>query len=107
MQERINYVHDNDPGCLAIACMTLLQAARPAHRAVSAAIECHDHCLHGHMLELAGLRLNCCLCCAAIKRGVKLTSTSRPLQPSDLNRFDYIIGERGVRVLINSCLLLQ
>jgi protein-tyrosine-phosphatase len=36
---------------------------------------------------------------SAINRGVKLTSTSRPLQPVDLNRFDYIIGmdPRNVR----------
>lgn len=29
---------------------------------------------------------------AAIKRGVQLTSRSRPLVAADLNRFDYIIG---------------
>jgi protein-tyrosine-phosphatase len=29
---------------------------------------------------------------AAIKRGVCLTSRSRPLRPDDLQRFDYIIG---------------
>lgn len=28
----------------------------------------------------------------AVKRGVRLTSRSRPLTPADLNRFDYIIG---------------
>ncbi|KAF5833696.1 hypothetical protein DUNSADRAFT_9929 [Dunaliella salina] len=33
--------------------------------------------------------------CAAKRRGVILTSRSRPLQPLDLNRFDYIIGMEG------------
>eukprot|EP00775_Hariotina_reticulata_P004397 gene4397-4650_t len=41
---------------------------------------------------------------AAIKRGVKLTSTSRPLQPADLSRFDYIIGmdPRNVRDILKA-----
>lgn len=41
---------------------------------------------------------------AAVKRGVRLTSTSRPLLPSDLNRFDYIIGmdPRNVRDILKA-----
>lgn len=41
---------------------------------------------------------------AAIKRGVRLTSRSRPLQPSDLNRFDFIIGmdPRNVRDILKA-----
>lgn len=31
-------------------------------------------------------------CTAAVKRGVRLTSRSRPLIPADLHRFDYIVG---------------
>lgn len=31
-------------------------------------------------------------CCAAQRRGVFLTSRSRPLTPADLSQFDYIIG---------------
>lgn len=29
---------------------------------------------------------------AATKRGINITSTSRPLKPADLTRFDYVIG---------------
>lgn len=32
----------------------------------------------------------------AAKRGVKLTSRSRPLKPKDLAEFDYVIGRTGI-----------
>ena len=39
--------------------------------------------------------------CAALRRGVVLTSRSRPLVPLDLARFDYVIGmdEKNTRAI--------
>ena len=43
--------------------------------------------------------------CAALRRGVVLTSRSRPLVPLDLARFDYVIGmdEKNTRAIKVSC----
>ena len=41
---------------------------------------------------------------AAIERGVRLTSRSRPLQPADLAKFDYIIGmdQKNIRAIMTA-----
>lgn len=69
------------------------QGARWARRMAGSGAESVPHVLRLHSCSYhEGDASDERMAAAAARRGVKLTSRSRPLRPEDLSKFDYIIG---------------